>query len=80
MDYEGFKLFMCAYLGDDANEDICKHLFRAFHREVPVKSLQSPSLSVGVSQTILDNMAAGSGQKACSSQDLTKPDQRRGEF
>ncbi|XP_031560533.1 diacylglycerol kinase beta-like isoform X1 [Actinia tenebrosa] len=77
MDYEGFKLFMFAYLGDDANEDICKHLFRAFHKEVPVMSLQSPSLSVGVSQTILDNMAAGSASKSCSSQDLTKPDQNR---
>lgn len=77
MDYEGFKLFMFAYLGDDANEDICKHLFRAFHKEVPVMSLQSPSLSVGVSQTILDNMAAGSASKSCSSQDLTKADQNR---
>lgn len=78
MDYEGFKLFMFAYLGDDANEDICKHLFRAFHKDVPVKSLQSPSLSVGVSQTILDNMAAGtSASKSCSSQDLTKTDQQR---
>ncbi|EDO42510.1 predicted protein [Nematostella vectensis] len=57
MDYEGFKFFMSAYLGDDVSEELCKHLFWAFHKEVPVSSLHSPSLSVGISQTILDSMA-----------------------
>ncbi|XP_048579403.1 diacylglycerol kinase beta isoform X2 [Nematostella vectensis] len=77
MDYEGFKFFMSAYLGDDVSEELCKHLFWAFHKEVPVSSLHSPSLSVGISQTILDSMAVSGSN---SQQDISKPDPNRREL
>ena len=78
MDYEGFKLFMSAYLGSDVSEELCEHLFWAFHKQVPVCSLQSPSLSVGVSQAIIDNVVA-IASRSNSQQDLSKIDQKRGE-
>ncbi|KAM7434252.1 hypothetical protein ABFA07_015603 [Porites harrisoni] len=68
MDYEGFKLFMSAYLGDDVSEDLCQHLFWAFHKQVAVNS---PSLS----QTIIDSVAATVVSN--SQQDVHKFDQRR---
>ena len=72
MDYEGFKLFMSAYLGDDVSEDLCQHLFWAFHKQVAV---QSPSLS----QTIIDSVAANV-IVSNSQQDVNKFDQRRRKF
>lgn len=72
MDYEGFKLFMSAYLGNNVSEDLCEHLFWAFHKQVAV---QSPSLS----QTIIDSVAV-SVVASNSQQDVNKHDQRRREF
>lgn len=69
MDYEGFKLFMSAYLGNNVSEDLCEHLFWAFHKQVAV---QSPSLS----QTIIDSVAV-SVVASNSQQDVNKHDQRR---
>lgn len=71
MDYEGFKLFMSAYLGNNGSEELCKHLFLAFHKQVAV---QSPSLS----QTIIDSVAV-SVVASNSQQDVNKHDQRRRE-
>ena len=71
MDYEGFKLFMSAYLGNNVSEDLCQHLFWAFHKQVAVRS---PSLS----QTIIDSVAATVVSN--SQQDVNKFDQRRREF
>ncbi|XP_068670745.1 diacylglycerol kinase beta-like isoform X2 [Montipora foliosa] len=68
MDYEGFKLFMSAYLGNNVSEDLCQHLFWAFHKQVAVRS---PSLS----QTIIDSVAATVVSN--SQQDVNKFDQRR---
>ncbi|KAK2561367.1 Diacylglycerol kinase beta [Acropora cervicornis] len=68
MDYEGFKLFMSAYLGDNVSEDLCQHLFWAFHKQVAV---HSPSLS----QTIIDSVAATVVSN--SQQDVNKFEQRR---
>ena len=68
MDYEGFKLFMSAYLGSNVSEDLCEHLFWAFHKQV---AIQSPSLS----QTIIDSVAATVVSN--SQQDVNKFDQRR---
>ncbi|XP_027043070.1 diacylglycerol kinase beta-like isoform X2 [Pocillopora damicornis] len=68
MDYEGFKLFMSAYLGSNVSEDLCEHLFWAFHKQVAV---QSPSLS----QTIIDSVAV-SVVASNSQQDLNKHDRR----
>ena len=73
MNYVGFKLFMSAYLGSDVSEDLCEHLFWAFHKQVPVSSLQSPSLT----QTIIDSVAA---TISSSQQDIYKLDQRRRKF
>ena len=72
MDYEGFKLFMSAYLGSNVSEDLCEHLFWAFHKQVAV---QSPSLS----QTIIDSVAV-SVVASNSQQDLNKHDRRRKYF
>ena len=72
MDYEGFKLFMSGYLGNNVGEDLCEHLFWAFHKQVAV---QSPSLS----QTIIDSVAV-SVVASNSQQDVNKHDQRRREF
>ena len=72
MDYEGFKLFMSAYLGGNVSEDLCEHLFWAFHKQVAV---QSPSLS----QTIIDSVAV-SVVASNSQQDLNKHDRRRKYF
>lgn len=72
MDYEGFKLFMSAYLGNNVSEDLCEHLFWAFHKQVAV---QSPSLS----QTIIDSVAV-SVVASNSQQDVNKHDQRRREL
>ena len=74
MDYEGFKLFMSAYLGNNVSEELCKDLFWAFHKSVPVPGLQSSSLSAEVSQAIIDNMVGSASQ-----QDLARVEQRRGE-
>ena len=71
MDYEGFKLFMSAYLGDNVSEDLCQHLFWAFHKQVAV---HSPSLS----QTIIDSVAATVVSN--SQQDVNKYEQRRRKF
>lgn len=71
MDYEGFKLFMSAYLGNNVSEDLCEHLFWAFHKQV---AIQSPSLS----QTIIDSVAATVVPN--SQQDVNKFDQRRRKF
>lgn len=71
MDYEGFKLFMSAYLGDNVSEDLCQHLFWAFHKQVAV---HSPSLS----QTIIDSVAATVVSN--SQQDVNKFEQRRRKF
>lgn len=59
---------MSAYLGDDVSEDLCQHLFWAFHKQVAVNS---PSLS----QTIIDSVAATVVSN--SQQDVHKFDQRR---
>lgn len=72
MDYEGFKLFMSAYLGNNVSEDLCEHLFWAFHKQVAV---HSPSLS----QTIIDSVAV-SVVASNSQQDINKHDQRRREY
>ncbi|XP_027043069.1 diacylglycerol kinase beta-like isoform X1 [Pocillopora damicornis] len=72
MDYEGFKLFMSAYLGSNVSEDLCEHLFWAFHKQVAV---QSPSLS----QTIIDSVAV-SVVASNSQQDLNKHDRRLSEI
>lgn len=72
MDYEGFKLFMSAYLGNNVSEDLCEHLFWAFHKQVAV---HSPSLS----QTIIDSVAV-SVVASNSQQDVNKHDQRRREL
>lgn len=77
MDYQGFKLFMSAYLGDDVSEDMCKHLFYAFHKQVPVASLHATSVSLGMSQTILDSMAATTPQTDMNTKHC---EARRGKF
>lgn len=77
MDYQGFKLFMSAYLGDDVSEEMCKHLFYAFHKQVPVASLQATSVSLGMSQTILDSMAAATPQTETNTK---HSETRRGKF
>ena len=44
MNYEGFKLFMNAYLGNDISDDLCQHLFSTFCKQVPINNATITSL------------------------------------
>lgn len=38
MNYDGFKLFMNAYLGNDISDELCQHLFHTFCKEIPINN------------------------------------------
>jgi hypothetical protein len=44
MNYEGFKLFMNAYLGNDISDELCQHLFSTFCKQVPINNATLTSL------------------------------------
>eukprot|EP00794_Sanderia_malayensis_P003620 gene3620-4131_t len=44
MDYNGFKLFMSAYLGDDISDQLCQTLFFTFHKKAPISDTTSSEL------------------------------------
>jgi hypothetical protein len=44
MKYDGFKLFMNAYLGNDISDDLCQHLFSTFCKQIPINNATITSL------------------------------------
>ncbi|XP_046847227.1 diacylglycerol kinase 1-like isoform X2 [Xenia sp. Carnegie-2017] len=42
MNYDGFKLFMNAYLGNDISDELCQHLFHTFCKEIPINNAAIP--------------------------------------
>ncbi len=44
MNYDGFKLFMNAYLGNDISDELCQHLFSTFCKQVPINNAAITSL------------------------------------
>lgn len=44
MNYDGFKLFINAYLGNDISDKLCQHLFSTFCKQVPINNATITSL------------------------------------
>ena len=44
MNYEGFKLFMNVYLGNDISDDLCQHLFSTFCKQFTINNAAMTNL------------------------------------
>ncbi|XP_028411954.1 diacylglycerol kinase beta-like isoform X3 [Dendronephthya gigantea] len=44
MNYDGFKLFINTYLGNEISDELCQHLFSTFCKQVPINNATITSL------------------------------------